>query len=47
MPEFATLIIMAFVTYYLAKSVLKAFNGIGGVIVILSLLFIYWVYKNG
>lgn len=27
MPEFATLIIMAFVTYYLAKAVLKAFHG--------------------
>lgn len=46
MPEFATLVIIGFITYFLSKAVLKAFHGIGGVIVALSLLFIYWVWKT-
>lgn len=46
MPEFVTLVIIGFITYFLAKAVLKAFHGIGNVIVALSLLFIYWVWKT-
>lgn len=46
MPEFATLIIIGFIAYFLAKAVLKAFHGVGNVIVALSLLFIYWVWKT-
>ena len=46
MSEFATLVIIGFIVYFLAKAVLKAFHGIGGVIIILSLLFIYWVWKT-
>nr|DAN04644.1 MAG TPA: hypothetical protein [Caudoviricetes sp.] len=46
MPEFATLAIIGFIVYFLAKAVLKAFHGVGGVIITLSLLFIYWVWKT-
>lgn len=46
MPEFATLVIIGFIVYFLAKAVLKAFHGIGGVIVTLSLLLVYWVWKT-
>lgn len=46
MPEFATGVIIDFTAYFLSKAVLKAFHGIGGVIITLSLLFIYWVWKT-
>lgn len=46
MPELATLIIIGFVAYFFSKAVIKAFSGIGNVIVILVLLFAYWVLKN-
>lgn len=46
MPEFATLVTIGFIVYFLAKAVLKAFHGIGGAIVALSLLLVYWVWKT-